>query len=152
MSRVTIRPANFDTDALVIVEGAKDFASRSVVKPLLGDAFVTTVSRIIALDGFELLLAEYQDQVVGGVGILYVPYIWNQDVLTAEQIFWWTLHEAPFGTGRDLINQIMINIDGKNAVPMFRALTSNRKGFDSVYRRLDMEPVETLYMRIPNAP
>ena len=142
-----IRPANFDTDALAITEGARDFASRSIVKPVLGDDFVNIVSKIVTLPDMEILLAEYDGRPVGGIAVLYVPYLWNPDVLTAEQVFWWTIEGAPFGTGRDLINEIMKNIDKKGAKPMFRSLISNRKGFENIYRRHGMEPVETLHMR-----
>ena len=33
---------------------------------------------------------------------------------------------------------------------MFKSLTTSHKGVDKVYRSLGMEPVEILYMSIPN--
>lgn len=143
-----IRPGDIEKDALVIMEGAKDFASRSVVSPMLGDGFVEIVSNIVTLPDVEILLAEHNGRAVGGIAVLYVPYIWNPDVLTAEELFWWTIKEAPFGTGRDLINKIMLNIDERGAKPMFRSLISKRKGFYNTFKRFGMEPVETLHTRI----
>lgn len=147
MTRISIRSADLNTDALAITDGARDFAERSVVKPILGDDFVSIVSKIITLLDTEILLAEHDGRVVGGIAVFYIPYLWNPGVLTAEELFWWTMPGAPFGTGRDLFNDMMLAIDGKVAIPMFRALTSGRKGFDRTYRRSGMEPVETLYMR-----
>jgi len=144
---VIIRPADLEKDALAIVEGAKDFAERSPTKNLLGDSFVAAVSKIVTLPGFEVLLAEHEGQVVGGIGIYYYPYIWNEDIFAAEEMFWWTLQGAPFKTGKTLLEKAMIMIKEKEAVPMFKALSSNRKGFDKTYRGFGMEPVETLYMR-----
>ena len=146
-----IRPADLEKDALAIMEGARDFANRTPIKSLLtGNSFIEAVSRVLTLPGFEVLLAEYKGQVVGGIGILYGPLLWNSDFLTAEEHFWWTAKDAPFGTGKALMNQTMAIINIKDAIPMFKSLSTSHKGVDRIYRRFGMEPVETLYMRIPN--
>ena len=147
-----LRPADLKKDALVIAEGARDFADRTVMKRYLsGDSFIKAVSQIVTSPGFELLLAEHEGRVVGGIGIFYTPLLWNPEFLTAEEHFWWTDKDAPFKTGVVLINQIMKNIKERGAIPMFKSLTTSPKGVDKKYRSLGMVPVETLYMRIEGA-
>ena len=144
-----IRLADLEKDALAIVEGAKDFATRTPVNKLLqGQSYVDAVTRIVTLPDFELIVAEHEGKVVGGIGLFYAPFLWNRDILIAEEHFWWTDKEAPFSTGMKLIKRAMENIDKRNAVPMFKSLSTSHKGVDKVYRKHGMEPVETLYMRI----
>ena len=146
-----IRPADLEKDALAIVEGARDFANRTPIQSLLtGNTFTEAVSRIVTLPDFELIVAEHDGVVVGGIGIFYTPLLWNSDFLTAEEHFWWTAKDAPFRTGKALLNQAMINIEEKGAIPMFKSLSTSHKGVDRAYRKFGMEPVETLYMKIPN--
>ena len=144
-----IRLADLEKDALAIVEGAKDFATRTPVNKLLqGQSYVDAVTRIVTLPDFELIVAEHEGKVVGGIGLFYAPFLWNRDILIAEEHFWWTDKEAPFSTGMKLIKRAMENIDKRNAIPMFKTLSTSHKGVGKVYRKYGMEPVETLYMRV----
>lgn len=142
-----IRNADLEKDAMAIVDGARDFANRTPIQSLLKDEkFTKAVSRVVTLKNFEVLVAENDGQVVGGIGIFYTPLLWNDDILTAEEHFWWVAKDAPFKTGINLINQAMKNIEEKGAIPMFKALSTSPKGVDKIYRKFGMEPVETLYM------
>jgi len=144
-----IRLADLEKDALAIVEGAKDFATRTPVNKLLqGQNYIDAVTSIVTLDEFELIVAEHEGKVVGGIGLFYAPFLWNRDILIAEEHFWWTDKEAPFSTGMKLIKRAMENIDKRNAIPMFKTLSTSHKGVGKVYRKYGMEPVETLYMRV----
>ena len=144
-----IRPADLEKDALAIVEGAKDFATRTPINSLLkGQNYIDAVTAVVTMDNFELIVAEHNGVVVGGIGLFYSPFLWNRDILVAEEHFWWTDKEAPFSTGMKLIRQAMKNIEEKGATPMFKSLSTSYKGVDKAYRKHGMEPVETLYMRI----
>ena len=68
-----IRPADIEKDSLAIMDGARDFASRIAVRHLFpkdDNAFIKAVSRIISLEGMDVLVAEDKGRVVGGIGIL----------------------------------------------------------------------------------
>ncbi len=143
-----IRPADLDKDALAIIDGAKDFAKFTGLDLFpTGDDFVKAVSRIITLEGFEILLAEHKDKIVGGIGILYVPYLWNPSVLLGDELFWWCKN-APIKTGKKLLDEAMKNIDKKGAIPMFRSLENSPKSVEKTYRNYGMFPIETVYTRI----
>jgi carbon starvation protein CstA len=143
-----IRQANLDTDALAIIDGAKDFVQRISINllPKKDEAFISAIGRIMTLDGLEVLLAEHNSRIVGGIGIFYTPYLWNQDILVGEELFWWTAKDAPFRSGRMLIDEAMKNIKNKGAIPVFRTLLTSPKGVEKLYKRLGLEPVETVYM------
>ena len=144
-----IRPADLEKDALAIVEGAKDFATRTPINSLLkGQNYIDAVTAVVTMDNFELIVAEHNGVVVGGIGLFYSPFLWNRDILVAEEHFWWTDKEAPFSTGMKLIKQAMKNIEEKGAIPMFKSLSTSHKGVGKAYMKHGMEPVETLYMRI----
>ena len=143
-----IRPADIDKDALDIMNGARDFASRIAVKHLLpedDETFIKAVSRIVSLNGVEVLLAEHEGRIVGGIGILYAEYLWNNAIIVADELFWWAAQDAPFRTGWKLINEAMRRIKEKDAIPMFRSLTTSPHGVERVYKSFDMLPVETVF-------
>ena len=84
-----IRSADLEKDALAIIDGAKDFATRTPINHLLqGQSYTDAVSRIVTLPDFELTVAEHKGIVVGGLGIFYSHFIWNPDILVAEEHFW----------------------------------------------------------------
>ncbi len=136
-----IRPANLEIDALAITEGAKDFASRTIVR--LPKDFTSIVSRIIDLPGVEILIVENRGKVVGGIGILYVPYVWNPEILVGEKLFIWAAKDAPFRAATILIDYAIEHIIEKGAEPMFRG----SKGMGKICMRHGLMPAETLFMR-----
>lgn len=144
-----VREADLVRDALDIANGARDFADRSPIKDLLADddKFLKAVSTVVMMPNFEVLVAEHEDRVIGGIGIFYTPLLWNNAILVAEEHFWWVEKTAPFKTGITLFNQAMQNIDKRGAIPMFKLLSTSPRGVDKLYRRSGMKPVETLYMR-----
>lgn len=151
MSRVTIRLADVKADAAAIMDGAIDFRERVAFRELLpadDDDFTRAIGRIVTLDGIEILLAESGGRVVGCLGILYAPYIWNPNRLSAEELFWWTARDAPLRTAWRLFTTTMARIDERQAIPVFRALTNSPAGVARLYEKSGMEPTETVFMRI----
>lgn len=148
---IVIREADLEVDALAIMDGARDFASRISFRHLLPNddqVFVDAVSKVVTLKGVEILLAEHDGRVVGGIGILFAPYLWNPDRLVADEIFWWTYRDSPPKTGRLLLQEAMMRIDGKNAIPMFRKLTTSPPGVERAYLKIGLEPIETVFTRM----
>lgn len=146
---VVIRVADVDNDALGIMDGARDFASRVAFKSLLPPdrEFIDAVGRIIAMEGIEILVAEYKGEIVGGIGILYAPYTWNPKLTVADELFWWCHEKAPPRTGWSLIDRAMANIDERGAIPMFSALETSPPGVRKIYHRFGMKPIETKFAR-----
>ena len=145
------RFADANLDALTIFEGAKDFASRVSFQSYLPETdadFIKVLGNLVLLDGVEILLAEHEGKVVGGIGMFYAPFLWNPKLTMAEELFWWTATDAPFRTGMILIDKTMERVAEKEAIPVFRALMTSPKGVEKVYRKRGMVPIETTYMRL----
>lgn len=141
-----VRPADFDTDALAIVEGAKDFASRVAFRSLLPADPTEDIAQVMALDGLEVLVAEHDGRIAGGIGLMFAPYLWNRSILTADELFWWTASDAPFRTAVALLEAAFERIGVRGAVPVFRKLATSPEGVERAYMRKGLELVETVYM------
>jgi len=144
-----IREADLEKDALAIAEGAKAFAEKMALGAFISDDFVGALSKIVTLSSVKIYIAEHDGRPVGGLGVNFAPYMWNHDLLIADELFWWVDEAAPFKTAVMLFNQAMIEIDEKEAVPMFRALEASGKGVKKMYKKHGMRPMETLYARVP---
>lgn len=145
-----IRLANLNNDAPEIVKGMRDFAGRVSFQSILpdDDNFIKTLSKIVTMDGVELWLAENNDQVVGMIGLFYTPYQWNPDLLAAEELFWWVAKDAPYRTAYLLINKVMAEIEKRQAIPVFRNLTTSPVGVEKIYRKHGLVPIETVWARV----
>lgn len=145
-----IRPANFDTDALAIIDGARAFAKFTGMNlfPTDDDEFVAAIGRIMTMEGFEILLAEHEDRIVGGIGILYGLFMWNPSILIAEERFWWAYKDSPFRTGKNLMDEAMKRIDEKGATPVFQLLENSPKGAEKIYQHYGLSCIGTIFMRV----
>lgn len=147
---VVIRNADLGKDALAIMDGARDFASRVSFGSLLPKAdneFVEAVGRIVTLPNVEILVVEHQREIVGGIAVAYAPYIWNPSRTAGEEIFWWTSKDAPFRTGWMLFNEAMKRIEERNAIPFFKSLETSPKGVGRMYSRCGLKKIETTHAR-----
>lgn len=144
-----IRDADIEKDALVIADGARRFAEKMSLGRFISDNFVESISPVVVLENVKILLAEHNGNPVGGIGICLVPYIWNKDLLIGDELFWWVDDGAPFRTAKLLFDKAMEYIEEKGAIPMFKALINSPKGVEKMYRKADMQPMETLFTRIP---
>lgn len=144
-----IRPANFDTDALAIVDGAREFAKSTSLSSWFrsGDEFVQDISKVMVLDNVEILIAEHDGKIVGGIGVAYIPFIWNQSILVGDELFWWTSPNAPFKTGMALFDAAMKRIEEKGAEPMFRSLDTSPKHVEKFYERRGLNKFESVFAR-----
>lgn len=144
-----IRLADFNRDALALVEGARDFASRINFASLLpeGEEFIQAIARVMTIEGLEIWVAEHEDEIVGGIGILYAPYLWNPKRLVADELFWWCHENAPPLTGWRLIDQVMATVDKRGAIPMFSALETSPTSVSKIYQRFGLKPIETKFAR-----
>lgn len=147
---MNIRLANFDTDALAIVNGAREFSKSTSLASWFrsGDEFVQDISKIMVLENLEIAVAEHNGEVVGGIGIVYVPFIWNQKILLGDELFWWTSPSAPFKTGKSLFDFAMKRTEDKGAIPMFRCLDTSPAHIEKFYEREGLRKFESVFTRI----
>jgi len=144
-----IREVDPIAEALSVLEAAKDGAERSGLPHLFPrneDDFIQAVGRIVTLPGMEILGAEENGKFVGGIGIMYIPYLWDPKRQLAEQIFWWTAKDAPFGTARKLVEEALRRMRHRGATPALRALEGTTGGIKRLYLKLGLKPIETLYI------
>ena len=146
---IKIRPANFDTDALAITDGAREFSQQTSLASWFrhGEEFIEDISKIMVLENLEISVAEQDGKIVGGVGIVYIPFIWNYSILVGDELFWWTFENAPFKTGAALFDFAMKRIEEKGARPMFRALDTSPKHIDKFYERRGLKRTETVFTK-----
>lgn len=146
---IKIRPANFDTDALAIVEGAREFSQQTSLASWFrhGQEFVEDISKLMVLDNLEISVAEHDGKIVGGIGIVYVPFIWNHSILVGDELFWWTNKIAPFKTGTTLFDFAMKRIEEKGAKPMFRSLDTSPKHIEQFYERRGLYKFESIFTK-----
>jgi len=142
-----IRDANLDEDALAIAEGARKFAEKMPLGRLVSDNVINEIAKMVTLPGVKIYIAEHNGTVVGGIGVLFAPYTWNNDVLIADELFWFVDDDAPYKTAILLFNAAMKEVNEKDAIPMFRALHESPRGVDKMYKKQGLKPVETLYVR-----
>lgn len=142
-----IREADLDKDALAIADGAEKFAKKMGLGNFVSDNFIDSLARMVTMSNIRIYIAEDNGSPVGGIGINYAPYMWNHNLLIADELFWWADENAPPRTGLMLFNKAIKEIDKVGAIPVFRKLENSPKGVDKVYRKERMIPMETIYMR-----
>lgn len=136
-----IREADLEKDALAIYDGAYDFASRTVINLPSGDDFLNHVCKLITIPGFRILVAEENNAIIGGIGYLYAPYVWNNSITVGEKSFIWVKENAPFRTAWNVANAAIKEIIKNGAVPMFR---TNSKGMIKLCERHGMQSADNL--------
>ena len=149
----TIRPADLSKDALAIFDGAKDFISRMDYRDFLPETdeeLMLAVGRVLNTPGVETLLAERGGRVVGGLGLIVSPHLWNPEILAMEELFFWTAPTAPKSAALRLLRAALsLAAERGVSVISFKALTTSPKGVGRAYERLGLRPVETSYMGLP---
>lgn len=149
---VTVRRADLEDDALAIMDGARDFISRmdySELLPETDDEIIAQVGHLVSVPGVEILVAEDEGEVVGGIGMLYSPFLWNSRLCSAEQLFVWTADHAPPVALFKLLRAVQRRMTEHGVeVANFKAKVSHPT-FDKVLLRMGLRPVETVYIGAP---
>mgnify|MGYP003141579292 CR=1 FL=1 len=145
-----VRLANWSTDKQKIMEGAMDFIARMDSKEFLPDSeaeLFDAISRVMAYEFVEVTVAEHSGDIVGGIGMSYVPSLWNPKAVMAEELFWWASKEAPNTTSLRLLRFIKSRASSVGANFLsFKRLTSSPKGVSKVYERMGLREIETTFM------
>lgn len=146
---IIIRPANLEVDAQPIIDGAKDFISRmdyTDFLPKTEKGLSSAIERLLSFPCVEVTLAEHAGRIVGGLGMFYGPHMWNTDIISAEEIFWWASKDAPRSTALRLLRSVMRDVKERGALATFKTLTSSPEKVGLVYRKIGLRPVETTFM------
>lgn len=144
-----VRLANFDTDALDLLEASMDFVGRMAFQEFASENFAETVARNMTADFVEVAVAEDDGRIVGCLGMSYLPFFWNPEKLSAEELFFWTAKDAPKTAALRLIRFTMDRIRTRGrCLATFRRLETSPGALDRVYRKIGLQPVETTYMGV----
>lgn len=137
-------------DIPMLLLGIRDFVSRMDYHDFLPSSeeeLIGAVERLLGLDPVEIRVVEHDDIIVGGIGMLYAPSIWNSDALTAEELFFWVSPDAPSTTALRLIRDARVRARQQGCVILtFRSLASSPDKLAKFYRKIGLQPVETVYM------
>ncbi len=149
---INIREVDLNSDLPMVIVGMKDFISRMDYHEFLPDTdedLVEALTRLVDLDCVEILVAEHNGNIVGGIGMIYAPCMWNLSVSTAEELFWWVSKDAPLSTALRLLRYVNSNAVAKGCkFVVFKSLSSSPETLDKVYRRMGLKPVEISYMGV----
>ena len=149
---INIRAVDLSSDLPMVIDGMKDFISRMDYHEFLPDTYeeiVEGLTRLVNLDPIEILVAEYEGSIVGGIGMIYAPCMWNFKVSIAEELFWWVSKDAPLSTALRLLRHVSSNAAARGCkFTVFKSLSSSPETLDKVYRKMGLRPVETSYMGI----
>lgn len=144
-----IRQVDLEQDLVPVLAGMHDFIERMEFHDFLpeeDEELILALDRLIEL-GAEVLVAEDNGWLVGGIGIFYAPCIWNSKLLIGEELFWWSHEKAPKTTALRLIRAALDSASKRGCkIFNFKSLPTSPPAIDKVYRRLGMKPVETVYM------
>lgn len=144
-----IRVSDPIEDSLGLIEGAQDFVRRMDWAPYFPkdeEEFVAAMSVIFTAEYVETVVAEHEGKIVAGLGMIYLPHIFNPKVIHAEEVFWWASEKAPKTAGLRLLKYVKNRAKEKGAsVLTFSKLTSTPDKVDKVYKRLGLEPREIRY-------
>ncbi len=149
---INIREVDLNSDLPMVISGMRDFISRMDYHEFLPDTnedLIEALTRLVNLDCVEILVVEYDGNIVGGIGMIYAPCMWNLNVFTAEELFWWVSKDAPSSTALRLLRRVRSNaVDKGCKFVVFKSLSSSPETLDKVYRRMGLRPVETSYMGV----
>lgn len=149
---IKIRVADHQEDYRAVFRGAMAFVRSMQAKDIMpvpgSPDFDKALKTILALPGVSVLLAEDDSgEVVGMLGSLVTPFIWDRSRLCCEELFWWVSPGAPNSAALKLMRQHRDDAKMAGAeVMIFHKLDESPDGVDRVYRKMGTRPVQTTYM------
>lgn len=145
-----VRRADPDADALAIFDGARDFVARMDCRdivPIDDAALLDALSQIVASANVEIWLAEQDGKVVGGIGLLFSPFLWNRNVETMSELFIWAAKDAPVSAFLRLNRMAQRRKAERGAgLTEFHRLTSSPDGIARVYAGMGLRKVQETWM------
>lgn len=144
---ISIRKAA-ERDWSAIVKGARQFAKFAGLSDYLPNDVGSAIKGTLSLPEVVIYVAEYDDEIVGGIGVIYAPFIWNPDVTSMDELFFWVYPHAPGTTALRLLRHAEKEADRKNVrIRKFNALARSPKNIHRIYKAMGMTLFEYGYMR-----
>ncbi len=146
------RLADMEGDGLAVFDGAKDFVSRLDCPECVAsddEGLIEAISYIFALPGFECWLVEDGGGVVGGIGLLFSPPLWNRRVMGMSELFIWAAPDALNTVFLRLMKQARRRKREMNATyqELF-ILTSSPPGIEKVYARMGLRKTQETWVGV----
>lgn len=141
-----IRAANFETDWEGILAGAWDFIQRMGDPdwvPTSRNRFETHLLQLFRNPAFEIYIADDKDEIVAGIGIVRVPFMWNPDYTAVEELFWWASPDAPpqaaISVLRHAIEAARADAAPREVLLTMKRLDTSPDGVGRLYDRLGLK-------------
>lgn len=145
-----VRRAEPEADALAIFDGAKDFVSRLDLRdrvPFDDDGLLEALSFMVASDDVEIWLIEQDGRIVGGIGLLFLPFLWNRRIRAMSELFIWTAPDAPRTAFLRLIRTAQRRKRERGAdISEFVRMTSSPGSIDRIYGGLGLRKAQETWV------
>lgn len=145
------RMADVEKDRDHLIAGVRDFVSRmdfTAFMPDSDEGFEDSVLTVLSMDFVETYVVEYNGVIVSGIGIAYVPFLWNMKMIQADELFWWAAPDAPKTAALRVLRFAHDNVKKLAEIATFKALTSSPDGVARIYKKMGLRPVETNFMGV----
>ena len=145
-----LRDLDLPADEPMLVAGIRDFISRMDYKEILptsDEEIVNSIKSLLHMGVVEILVVEYEDRLVGGIGMVFSSSLWNSQLLNGEELFFWTAPDAPASAALRLIRGARSRAQERGCQHLvFKSMTSSPEKLERVYARFNLRPVEISYM------
>jgi hypothetical protein len=149
-----VRLADPQADQEQILIGLRDFVSRMEFTDFLppDHLFEPFVVQLLSNPAIETSVVEHEGRLVAGLGLAYIPFVWNPQLTQADEMFFWAAPDAPTAAAMKVLRFSLSRIreraavTGENIMASFRKLTSSPQALSRVYGRMGLREVETTYI------
>lgn len=138
-----------EKDMPMILEAAQEFAKLADIDKWISpdpSEFEASIRQVFAVPFVEVYVAEHDGRFVGSLGAIYAPYLWNQDRLTMDELFFWVADGAPNRTALRLLRHTLKRAKEKGvSLISFKTLRNSPDGVERVYETMGLRKIETTY-------
>jgi hypothetical protein len=146
-----IRRIDIMSDLPELISGTNQFVERFLAKQLVtsSENRLQEIGEFLSvLEGFEAFVVVLDDRIVGAVGFVVTPYLWNPELIICEEMLFWCLDDAPPMTSLALIRHLERCAEerGADAIIM-HAIDGVERRFSNFLTRRNYQPIQTTLVR-----
>ncbi len=98
------------------------------------------------------LVDEINGEVVGGIGLIITPYLWNPNRKAADELFWWCSKDAPATSALRLIRAAKAHCTENNIDILSMSMMYNSPAqVEHIYTKLGLEKIQSTFAGVFNA-
>lgn len=143
---LTVRVAE-PGDLAEVTRGARAFARQANIEHLVSDNIEASITTLIGMDEIRIYLAE-TDEVVGGIGISILPFLWNPALTEMAELFFWVYPGAPVTAALALLRRVMNDAETERVdLATFVKLSTSPEKVGRVYERFGFVRLQETYVR-----